>query len=277
MTLSKQISLFTEENVTFSQVDFRVNPTQQQGSDWEQQMTATSGRKCLEQFEKFNQPGLWAKMFVGLLIGMEGWYSTKCRLTWKLKATKSHRFYFQLVPSTLPTEGTGFGLLPTPVVMDSNTGDLGKIDQRRIRAKESSGNGNGFGQTIGELANRGLLPTPQARDEKNGSRLDRGRSTKDLNDLAVWGMLPTPATRDYKGARTTEALEASGRSETNSLPDRFHQPGKTSQLNPRFVEEMMGFPPDWTLLPFLRDEHRGSHGAPSENGDKNPLKPTEMP
>lgn len=26
--------------------------------------------------------------------------------------------------------------------------------------------------------------------------------------------------------------------------------GKTSQLNPLFVAEMMGFPPDWTVLPF---------------------------
>lgn len=26
--------------------------------------------------------------------------------------------------------------------------------------------------------------------------------------------------------------------------------GKTSQLNPQFVAEMMGFSPDWTVLPF---------------------------
>jgi hypothetical protein len=68
------------------------------------------------------------------------------------------------------------------------------------------------------------------------------------------GMLPTPATRDYKGARSTEALEEAGRNQTNSLPDAFAQPGKTSQLNPRFVLEMMNFPPDWTELPFLNGE-----------------------
>ena len=28
--------------------------------------------------------------------------------------------------------------------------------------------------------------------------------------------------------------------------------GKTSQLNPLFVAEMMGFPPDWTVLPFSK-------------------------
>jgi DNA-cytosine methyltransferase len=30
--------------------------------------------------------------------------------------------------------------------------------------------------------------------------------------------------------------------------------GTTSQLNPRFVAEMMGFPPNWTELPFLSGE-----------------------
>jgi len=31
-------------------------------------------------------------------------------------------------------------------------------------------------------------------------------------------------------------------------------PGTSSQLNPRFVMEMMGFPPNWTELPFLNGE-----------------------
>jgi hypothetical protein len=30
--------------------------------------------------------------------------------------------------------------------------------------------------------------------------------------------------------------------------------GKTSQLSPQFVMEMMGFPKDWTLSPFLNGE-----------------------
>jgi hypothetical protein len=39
---------------------------------------------------------------------------------------------------------------------------------------------------------------------------------------------------------------------------------QNSQLNPRFVAEMMGFPPNWTELPFL-------------NGEQNQLKDTETP
>jgi hypothetical protein len=40
-------------------------------------------------------------------------------------------------------------------------------------------------------------------------------------------------------------------------------PGKTFQLNPRFVAEMMGFPPDWTELPF-------------QSGETNPSRDTGM-
>ena len=40
----------------------------------------------------------------------------------------------------------------------------------------------------------------------------------------------------------------------DNLADQFAQPGKSSQLNPRFVAEMMGFPTNWTELPFLNGE-----------------------
>jgi hypothetical protein len=153
------------------------------------------------------------------------------------------------------------GLLPTPTVMDTNCGDLEKIDARRAKALASKNNGNGFGPTIGELANRGLLPTPQANkvngcdlNSENLANRNKGNLEETVAGWVVHGFLPTPATRDYKGARSTEALQESGRNETNSLPDAFHQPGKTSQLNPQFVAEMMGFPPDWLELPFQSTE-----------------------
>jgi hypothetical protein len=106
----------------------------------------------------------------------------------------------------------------------------------------------------------GLLPTPRA-NQVNGCNLNsEALATRKKGNLeevvAGWvtGIMPTPATRDYKGARTTEALEAAGRNHTNSLPDYFAQTGTTSQLNPRFVAEMMGFPADWTELPFQSGE-----------------------
>lgn len=116
-----------------------------------------------------------------------------------------------------------------------------------------------MGTALTAMAMNGMLPTPTARSYKNGSKPEDGRTkrkieqgwTMELNDLAACGMLPTPTTNDYKGASTLEALEKRRRNPaTNSLADRFSQTGKTSQLNPLFVAEMMGFPPDWTVLPF---------------------------
>lgn len=71
--------------------------------------------------------------------------------------------------------------------------------------------------------------------------------------------------RDWKGAASLESLEKRGRiPEKNSLPDFFARTGKSFQLNPLFVAEMMGFPPSWTVLPFLSEE-------------KSPSKDTETP
>jgi hypothetical protein len=202
-------------------------------------------------------------MLAALLVGMEGWYSTRCKLTWKLKGTKYNRLYFQLQVSALaPTEGTGFGLLPTVKSQQDCKPQRELTNGKNISHKT----GTEYGIHLSQMAKAGLLPTPQAIDGNGTGRELRlkkdcnrdpnqpGSWRGDLKDYAIQGMLPTPATRDYKGARSTESLEEAGRNQTNSLPDAFAQPGKTSQLNPRFVLEMMGFPPDWTELPFLNGE-----------------------
>jgi len=232
-TSQRQISLFTEEELTSSQADSLANPTQQQGYERERKMTDISGRKCLEQLGKFSHVGLWEKTFTALLIGQAGWYSTRCKLTWKLRATRSHRFYFQLAVSTLPTDGIGFGLLPTA---------------REASARGNCSNDRKRGNLEDAIAS-GLLPTPNQRDYKGRTGSGWTQQSSLPNTL-----LPTPATRDHKGVRSEEALQKAGRNETNSLPDAFSQTGKTSQLNPLFVAEMMGFPTDWTILPFQSGE-----------------------
>ena len=271
-------------------------------------MTDTSSQRCLEQFERLRQPGLWARMFVDLLIGQKGWYSTKCRLTWKLKGTKFNRFYFQLVPSTLRIEETEFGLLPTPTTQEpssdceitetgrrktkdgknSHSLNLGRIakllptptandiqspQQERVIQrngrfiKKNKGTGTEYGPKLVDIA--GLLPTPTAMDSSGATANMKSTQVKEgsMHSMTLSRMLlPTPAAVNYKGASSTEALEKRGRlkQKADNLADQFHQTGQTSQLNPRFVAEMMGFPPNWTELPFL-------------NGETNLSKPTEMP
>ena len=261
MTLKKQISMFGEEGFLSSQEDSHANHTVSQESDLEKKMTDTSGLKCLERYGKFSRHGLWARTFSELLIGMKGWYSTRCSLTWKLKGTKFNRMYFQLRVSTRPTKDTELGLLLTPTTCET-VQDLDKFKDRMKKYPN--------GTTMPNLATqvaKTLLPTPSACEIK-ASEAEKGEwtgkywkrpdgSKKQSNILDVIqmsGLLPTPATRDYKGARSKEALIEAGRNSTNSLPDAFSQTGKSSQLNPRFVMEMMGFPPNWTVLPFQSGE-----------------------
>jgi hypothetical protein len=160
--------------------------------------------------------------------------------------------YCQLYPSTLPTEEIEFGLLPTPKTLEAPSASW---EKRNPESKYKPG------VTLTDLKVWGLLPTPTAMDSTNATATMKSSQVKEgsmhsvtLTRAMSMGMLPTPATRDYKGARSTEALEEAGRNQTNSLPDAFAQTGKTSQLNPLFVLEMMGFPPNWTELPFLNGE-----------------------
>jgi hypothetical protein len=192
-------------------------------SGLERKTSDTCGPKCAESFGRFNHVGLWAKTFSALLIGTGDWYSTRCKLTWKLKGTKYNRLYFQLQASTLPTNGTEFGLLLTPTTREEVV-DLDKFKKRMEKYPN--------GTTMPNLATQviGLLPTPRARAAGGNCSNDRGKGN--LEDKIA---------------------------EINTS-----QTGTTSQLNPRFVLEMMGFPPNWTELPFL-------------NGETNQSKPPETP
>jgi hypothetical protein len=219
---------------------------------------------------------------------MEAWYSTRCKLTWKLKGTKYNRLYFQLAPSTLPTEGIGFGLLPTVQTADVN---MDRFTTDGAKKRHDAGK---FQTSLAVQAKVGLLPTPQAIDGNGTGRELRlkkdcnrdpnqpGSWRGDLKDYAIQGMLPTPTAMDSTNAtammKSTQVKEGSMHSVTliramsmgmlptpnqrdekgpTGLPGQYdlnQEHGKTSQLNPRFVLEMMGFPPNWTTLPFLSGE-----------------------
>jgi hypothetical protein len=111
----------------------------------------------------------------------------------------------------------------------------------------------------------GLLPTPTAIDctdatvnMKSNQLTEGSMHSVTLTRALAMGMLPTPAARDYKGGKSKQALEKR-RERGNlieTLPDKFPLDLKTSQLNPRFVAEMMGFPENWTELPFLNGDKK---------------------
>jgi hypothetical protein len=214
---SKQLSI--EDELTSLRGDSLANPLAQQDLEKEQKTNATYGRRCLESFGKFPRATLWAKTFADFLIGQGDWYSSKCALTWKLKATKSHRIYFQLRVKTHPTEEIEFGLLPTVT------------SQTRERTLEEC----------------------QNRQKKYGGE----KRALYLDHFAAMGLLPTPLTNDWKGSAGPSENWKGDSDLTVQIHKRTNQtPGKTSQLNPLFVEEMMGFPKNWTVSPFQSGEKK---------------------
>ncbi len=215
---------FIENQSTSSREDFPANPTATQERGLGRPTKDISFLRCLEQSKKLSQDGSLARTFVDLLVGMEDWYSTRCALTWKAKAMKSSRFLFQLQASTPRTEGIGSGLLLTPGLVE-------------------------------------IAETPEKYQERQRKRTEEGRNQAPhpgnkynclTSQILYSGMLPTPMASDcgekVTGLETQDSLVKITREMT----------GKPSQLSPHFVLEMMGFPTDWTELPFQSGETKAS-------------------
>jgi len=88
-----------------------------------------------------------------------------------------------------------------------------------------------------------LWPTPQSWDGRRGAEdreAKRARGAGGINLQAAVGMFPTPDATDNKGP--------SSRSEGKERPtcDDDLPTRVGGQLNPEFVEYLMGFPKGWT-------------------------------
>ena len=225
----------------------------------------TSGLTCSVPFTRSGPVGL----LVRTLVASSRWYSPARRLTWdvsplcserislytvsgrntssrpsavilSVKDIPSSRCLFRLVPSVPRTEGTVSGLLPTPIASDF-----------KVRGPGSQQKG------LPEIIREMLLPTPTATEIRHRQRVERwkrqGRTSmhetedgeKNPNGLTDFldfhGLLPTLEHIGRKGKNPRQG----------GLPDFFAQTGRSFQLNPLFVAEMMGFPTSWTVLPFL--------------------------
>ena len=91
------------------------------------------------------------------------------------------------------------------------------------------------------LSQEELLPTSQTQ----GLKINVDGKT----ELMPLYLLPTLTASCHNAGTTANRKDGTSReSELNHLIAR--QVGQTSQLNPLFVEEMMGFPSDWLVSPF---------------------------
>jgi hypothetical protein len=159
-------------------------------------------------------------------------------------------------------------LLPTPRAQE--------IDNSKERIA------NNKIDSLPTMAKMGMLPTPTAMDSTNATANMKSTQVKEgsmhsvtLTRAMSMGILPTPSSFDWNTAQTPDKYYERKKKNMQEKGINLHYPlkqmvmdinptGKTSQLSPQFVLEMMGFPTDWTELPFL-------------NGEQNQLKQEATP
>ena len=270
------------EELTSLSVGSHASPGVRPGSKEARKMTATSGRTSLELLHKKDPLGAFSKTF----MVTSQWVSTKCSLTWKAKATPRGRLLFQLAVSTLPTKETDSGLWATPNTMDHlpqrSEEATRKMQEghRKGRSKPSNlreqvdektmslwptptamtgGTGvapshkdGSHGWNIGAAVNDSLSknpirmwPTPLSSDYKN---MDTANQMSLSTSVRMW---PTPVARDHKGGYQGGRIR-NGKVSWDSLDVAVqhtdNQEKTGGQLNPMFVEWLMGYPKGWTDL-----------------------------
>lgn len=148
--------------LTSSQEGSHASHTVSPGSSSARQMTATSGRKCVESYGRLAP----LSSSVRTLMESSDWHSIACFLTWKPWVTRQKRLLFRLVPSTPRTGEIGSGLLPTPGASDHKSESM----SRELVARRQSESARGVRLT--EYLHRKMLPTPNAGNDHWGGRLD---------------------------------------------------------------------------------------------------------
>ena len=213
------------EQLTLFQEDSPASRSALPGSEEARKMTVTSGLKCLELYQNSGPLGSLVRMLLGSSI----WRSTRCTLTWKTKVTPCKRLLFRLVPSTRRTGGTDARLLPTVTAQD--------YKHRGPNSRQ---------QGLPEYVR--MWPTPKAQNAR-GRRERHGNGGPSLDVVAM--MYPTPTTGaglcgGTGNFRQLKKLEEAG--QITEEERRNMSQGNGGQLNPTFVEWLMGFPLGWTDL-----------------------------
>lgn len=206
------------EQLTLFQEDFRASPSPLPGSEEAVTMTVTSGLKCLELYKNSSPVGSLARMLLESSI----WRSTRCFLTWKTKVTPSKRLLFRLAASTPRIKENGSPLSGVEKWKNNITGEDGDPT---------------------------LWKTPIASDAANREFYRNSRGEPNLSGMVkLW---PTPTTGAGLCGGTGNFQQLKNLAEDGTITEeerRSMSQGNGGQLNPDWVEKLMGFPAGWTRL-----------------------------
>ena len=209
---SKQMDFFPS---TSSQEDTLANLSPSQVEKKVRKIQDTSGQKCLDLSKNSDHLGLLEKMLVDTLNSVSTPYSR----TWKVKTTPQGRLVFQLLASVPNTKEKESGLWRTPDAYSGGS-NLNKIKEALAEGHLKRKSGHTIQIRLADQVREPRLwPTPAAHEARLGyQRRDTGKkgTQKSLSTIVI----------DTEG----------GREKT------------TGQLNPTWVEWLMGYPTGWTDL-----------------------------
>ena len=159
---------------------------------------------------------------------------------------------WELPMSEPPISGKGGGLWPSPRVCDNEGGPTrdAKFDGKSWYRENKKGVRWGV-KLKDAVAVSQTWPTPRAQDGPHGPARDS------FGDKVRW---PTPASRDYRNPHAKDSIAFQQRQENprgvNLVEEmQRRQEGIGGQLNPDWVEWLMGWPIGWTdLKPLAMDK-----------------------
>jgi hypothetical protein len=115
---------------------------------------------------------------------------------------------------------------PTPNALEFGCRDTERTEQRRQECKERTGNGNGFGLTLGQAVtlNVGGWPTPTSLSFNESHAPGNNRSRNKTVELAIGGWA-TPAARDYRSEEASEEFNQERESHPRGKPLSYQVQG----------------------------------------------------
>ena len=205
----EQMDLFQ----TLSVEGIHASHFQSQENNSQREMKDISFQRCLDLFETSGQDGAFSRMLADTLNSV----MTKLPHHWKVKVTPSGRILFQLAPLMPRTKETDSGLWRTPETSQGGTVSEEVLEQMAEgNMKRSSGHQRQL-RLQDQVRHPKLWPTPMASDDR-----DRGNLSS-----------PSVQRRQRIGKQVSLSQCVS---ETSG------------QLNPMWVEWLMGYPTGHTEL-----------------------------
>ena len=187
------------------------------------------------------------------------WKTAQCSLladsdefseTWpRWGSMRNGESFLRPIP-TLPIYESESGLWPTPTVCGNYN-----------RKGASASSGDGLATAVA------MWPTPTASLGTKGGRVTprKGREGGTLIEAVSARRWPTPCASASKGSSPASLVRKSGASRENDRIDHAVMASDGGQLNPEWVEWLMGWPIGWTeLKPLEMDrfqEWKQQHGA----------------